>query len=126
MRVDSNERQRRYRERHPDRYRAAVRRCVAKLRAAVLALLGDRCASPSCRWLNEDGSLGCTDRRALQIDHINGGGSKEQRELGGPDQIWRKILKMQNPEKEYQILCATCNWIKRTSNSEVTGAPKKY
>lgn len=96
-----------------------------RLRASVLALLGDKCSNSECRWLNTDGTLGCTDARALQIDHIKGGGSKENRSLGSYS-MCRKILAMEHPEDEYQLLCANCNWIKRSLNKEVPGAgPRK-
>lgn len=96
-----------------------------RLRASVLALLGSKCANPECRWLNTDGTLGCTDPRALQVDHINGGGVKENRTLG-TYKMCRKILAMPKPEDEYQLLCANCNWIKRHTNKEVPGAgPRK-
>lgn len=111
---------------NPEEHRASVRRSIDKLHAAVLALLGNKCNNLNCRYLNVDGTLGCTNLRLLQVDHINGGGSKEQRKLGGPDAVWRKILKMDNPEFEYQLLCANCNWEKRYVKQEVTGAPKKW
>jgi hypothetical protein len=106
---------------HPEEHRASRRKHTQRLRLAVLALLGSRCSNSECRWLNSDGTFGCTDIDLLQIDHINGGGSKEQRELGRTENIRRKILQMKNPETEYQILCANCNWKKRYTNKEVTG-----
>ena len=52
--------------------------------------------------------------QVLQIDHINGGGSK-QRKLTGHQHFCRAILK---GSKDYQLLCPTCNWIKRVVNGE--------
>jgi hypothetical protein len=88
---------------------------IARLKDTVFKKLGDRCASPDCLWINEDGSKGCTDRRCLQIDHINGGGKKDRKGGGGRYCMYRKILK---DSTGYQILCANCNWIKLTVNRE--------
>jgi hypothetical protein len=62
---------------------------------------------------------GFNDSRALQIDHINGGGTKELRSIGSKA-IYRRILKMSINEmnNKYQLLCANCNWIKRYENDE--------
>jgi len=84
---------------------------VARKRAAAIALLGGKCNWPDCSW---------SDPRALQVDHINGGGHKELVEIGNLA-IYNKILKIKEPEKEYQILCANHNWIKRHLNKEVGG-----
>jgi hypothetical protein len=91
----------------------------AERREKVLRILGGRCNSPTCRWQNADGSFGCDDPRALQVDHPNGGGSKQRRELS-----WMQLYKeiMNNPQ-DYDLLCATCNWIKRAENNEATGNP---
>lgn len=56
------------------------------------------------------------DSRALQIDHINGGGVKEMKEIGTMG-ILNEVLK-EGSEKKYQLLCANCNWIKRWDNKE--------
>lgn len=54
------------------------------------------------------------DVRILQIDHKNGGGSKECRKIGV-----RGIRKraLEHP-KEYQLLCPNCNWTKRFNQRE--------
>jgi len=80
----------------------------------VIAKLGGRCMSPGCRWLNEDGSMGCTEVMVLQIDHVNGGGTKEQRQLH-VEKMLRKVL---SSESGYQLLCSNCNWIKAHKNGE--------
>ena len=68
---------------------------------------------------------GFDDYRALQIDHINGGGTKEYHKLGD-GKIYKKILELplDDIKKEYQILCANCNWIKRTEKNETS--KRKY
>lgn len=76
-----------------------------RLRAAVLSLLGNKCIV-----------CGFSDERALQIDHINGGGAKELKALGNVA-MYRKILAVGG--EGYQLLCANHNWIKRAENKEV-------
>jgi hypothetical protein len=88
-----------------------------KLRDKVLLLLGGRCSNPNCGWINEDGTRGCTDKRCLQIDHVNGGGTREHRELRGGNSLLLRVLA--DVEGKYQLLCANCNWIKRHVNDEV-------
>jgi hypothetical protein len=96
-------------ESHPEENRKKSRESLRRQRAKVLKLLGRRCAY-----------CGFSDPRALQIDHILGGGAKERRALnlgkwGGGSGLWRLILKMSKEDRalKYQILCANCNWIKR-------------
>ena len=43
----------------------------------------------------------------LEIDHVNGGGSKHFQVRGG-ELIYRDIIKLGFP-KEYQLLCSNCN-----------------
>jgi hypothetical protein len=66
---------------------------------------------------------GITDVRVLQIDHINGGGSKERRNRRNRSGTlhYNVILKLTEDEAraKYQILCANCNWIKRFEQHEV-------
>ena len=66
---------------------------------------------------------GFSDWRALQLDHIHGGGTKERLGLKKFDLAlvyYRFIIK--NPEdakKKFQLLCANCNWIKRYEANEL-------
>ena len=77
-----------------------------KLRAAVLAFLGGRCVQ-----------CGFADGRALQVDHINGGGRQDRLKYGtSPAGYYRHILK--DTTSKYQLLCANCNWIKRVEKQE--------
>lgn len=63
---------------------------------------------------------GFSDMRALQIDHINGGGCKEKRGWKSSDKLYYTYLleSFLNGENKYQLLCANCNWIKRYENNE--------
>lgn len=81
---------------------------LRNLRKSVLEALGGKCIK-----------CGFADIRALQIDHINGGGSKERKNLGTGGSFHKQVLKsfIAN-ENKYQLLCANCNWIKRFENNE--------
>jgi hypothetical protein len=76
-------------------------------RARALAKLGGTC----CR-------CAFSDPRALQIDHVNGGGRSEQAEIGN-DGIIKRVLA---GEDGYQLLCANCNSIKRHEEQELPAA----
>jgi len=91
-----------------------------KLRDRINAKYGGRCSNPDCRWLNEDGSKGCTDVRALHIDHVLSGGSKElRRGWGGGMAYYYRVLS--DTSGKYQLLCANCNAIKRCEKKEAQG-----
>lgn len=77
------------------------------LRKALIDILGGKCIK-----------CGFTDSRALQIDHIFGGGSKERKtvKITYYKYIMNEILRESG---KYQLLCANCNWIKRVENKEV-------
>lgn len=83
-----------------------------KLRFSVLELMGNKCVT-----------CGFNDWRALQIDHINGGGSKVRDGQG----LYRNLLQLETPElnNKYQLLCANCNFIKRYSNNELNQYSRK-
>lgn len=83
-----------------------------RLKDAVYALLGRKCAK-----------CGFEDSRALQIDHINGGGKADIQKIvrGESSRVAYHKAILSNPEalRCYQILCANCNWIKRYENKEM-------
>jgi hypothetical protein len=82
---------------------------IKDMHSEIIRLMGGSCAR-----------CGYSDVRALQIDHINGGGSKELRTLG-QWKTYQKVYYMVldgSAKREYQILCANCNWIKRHENKE--------
>lgn len=60
---------------------------------------------------------GYSDARALQIDHINGGGRSED-PIRTSAKFYKKVL--DNPGM-YQLLCACCNIIKRLEEGEHVG-----
>jgi len=74
-------REERYMRKHPERRKEAARLCNLRLRLAVIAQLGGSCAN-----------CGVADPRILQINHINGGGTKEDRKGRRVRQYYRSIL----------------------------------
>ena len=70
---------------------------------------------------------GYSDVRALQLDHVDGGGSAERRRTGyASGSGWYTMLKRRGFPPGLVVLCANCNWVKRAENGEVRGvAPLK-
>ena len=61
------------------------------------------------------------DVRALQIDHVDGGGSSEiRRGHGAGLAYYLRVLR--DTTGRYQLLCANCNKIKRHEKREALGA----
>jgi len=59
-----------------------------------------------------------TDKRALQFDHINGGGRADQKKRGGS--MLRYYAKRPlTALLTLQVLCANCNWVKRYEEKEL-------
>jgi len=103
--------QKRYSASHKEEANLRMRRWNKKTRLALLALLGNKCIK-----------CGIDDYRVLQIDHINGGGTKEYDDVktGTKKANYNRFLikKILDGSAEYQILCSNCNWIKRHENQE--------
>lgn len=89
-----------------EKYNQNSRKGLNNLRTQIFDLLGFICTN-----------CGFDDIRALQIDHVNGNGRQEILKLKSTYTYYKKILddKLGN----YQILCANCNWIKRSERNEV-------
>ena len=110
--------QKRYRENNMDRIRKNNDNSNHKKRKEVVDLLGGKCKR-----------CGFDDMRALQIDHIKGGGYKEIKNIHSRERIRLVKESIKNNENKYQLLCANCNWIKRYEDKqkrELGGAPRKY
>lgn len=77
-----------------------------KQKMSVYDILGMKCVK-----------CGFDDIRALQIDHVNGGGNREIKvvKINKYRFIFAKLIA---GSKDYQVLCANCNWIKRVENNE--------
>ena len=94
-----------WRIKNPEKYKQMVRRSAQKCRIEVLTHYSHGIPKCSC----------CGEReiKFLQIDHINGGGSKDRKKnkvRGG--QPFYYFLKRNNYPKGFQVLCANCNLAK--------------
>lgn len=99
----------RYRKKYPEKVAKKCARQYKELRLKVLNALG----GVFCKKCN------FKDYRALQIDHINGGGMKHIRSFSSNKTYLKFVIK--NPSM-FQVLCANCNRIKVYENNEM----KKY
>lgn len=103
---------REYRHRNRDLINKKRRHRRKEARDALLKKLsGDPPKCEKCKF---------SDVRALQVDHINAGGSEAKKTGWGGYPSLERILKLSTEEarKEYQVLCANCNAIKRVENKE--------
>lgn len=71
---------------------------IRALKYEVFAAYGNICAC-----------CGESEKMFLQIDHIAGGGKKD-RDAGLFSATWYRWLKRSGFPKDYQLLCANCNW----------------
>ncbi len=91
---------------HLQEYYAKYRQSeTLKYKTAVYDLLGRKCVK--CGYKK--------DIRALQIDHINGGGRAHHRRHSNYT-FYKDVLK--DNGEGYQVLCANCNVIKKFDNNE--------
>lgn len=68
---------------------------------------------------------GFVDKRALQIDHINGGGMEDRKNKGSATAMYKYYVEHPELAKErLQVLCANCNWIKRSEWKEYPNQKK--
>ena len=71
---------------------------------------------PHCQSLTCEVPGGVKNITALTIDHINGGGCKHRKSLRNKDMYL--YLKRLNFPEGYQILCMSCQFIKRIEKKE--------
>jgi hypothetical protein len=84
------------------------RKSRTKIKFRIFELLGRKCNN--CNF---------SDWRALQIDHVKGNGKQDRLKFGDSGSYYLHILKeIEKGSKEYQLLCANCNWIKRWERKE--------
>lgn len=91
----------------------------------AIAKLGGRCLARTCRWHNDDGTVGCNDERALNFHHKDGGGSAQRKK--GRDsrrsiayEILREMQRGRSPR--FELLCACCHSIEGKVNKRAQGA----
>lgn len=81
-----------------------------RMKLAAHAALGGKCVV--CGW---------EDHRALQIDHVSGGGNVERKQLKlNTTRFYRHVVANAHTG-QYQLLCANHNWVKRFEQDEVRG-----
>lgn len=88
----------RYKKAHPENNRACGRRVYTKARYE--AILHYSSGSLRCS------SCGESHYEFLEIDHINGGGKEQKREIGNSIYPW---LRRNGYPGGYQVLCSNCN-----------------
>jgi hypothetical protein len=70
-----------------------------KIRIKTIEFLGGKCVN-----------CGCDDFEALELNHKNGGGAKEQRESGSrTKQLYLDILSGRRKKEEFDLRCRVCN-----------------
>jgi hypothetical protein len=92
------------REYYPEWYRKNkteklndIKKRFREQRKQVIELLGGKCVR-----------CGFSDWRVLQVNHKNGGGSKERR-MKGTHGIFREILSGKRSTDDLDLRCANCN-----------------
>jgi hypothetical protein len=83
-------------------------------REEFITTIGGKCAHcPESDW------------RRLQVDHVKGDGREDRRNTkfsGGNLAFWHHVIQsVKNNEGRYQLLCGSCNWMKKYMNKEVRG-----
>lgn len=66
-------------------------------------------------------NCGCNDIRILSIDHINGGGCKHRKSLGGGSKAFYNWIIKNNFPPGFQILCPNCQTRKKWEKGENCG-----
>lgn len=92
---------------HPEKARLSIHKSYMKIKDKIFQLLGNKCVN-----------CGFQDKRAFQIDHVFGGGWKEIKSLPAYAYYKNVLRKLEKGSKDYQLLCANCNQIKKYEKSE--------
>lgn len=87
----------RWRTKNPEEYTRQSREKYQRARERAIVRLGSKCVCCGSDYLT-----------MLDIDHIYNNGSVE-RAGKSYSNLHRKVLAAENPHKEYQLLCASCN-----------------
>jgi len=91
------ERQREWQRKNSEKCNITSQKSRKKLRVEVLEAYGNKC---SC--------CGEPEEAFLEVHHINGGGNKHRRELGGGAKIYGWLRRNGWP-KDFALLCSNCN-----------------
>lgn len=106
--------QKKHYEKNKEARKLNTKNYLRRIRASALAIMGGECVH-----------CGFSDERALQIDHINGGGTRDLAKKGVGGSFHNVVIRsFLAGENKYQLLCANCNWIKRVVNKEVVSGTR--
>lgn len=84
---------------------------LRKMKMSLFTILG----GPKCV------RCGFADIRALQFDHIDGGGRAEFKKFKGCRNMYKYYITHPTEARvKLQVLCANHNWIKRVENREIS------
>jgi hypothetical protein len=110
-----NEKSRKYNQEHKEQLHENSVRYRYNLRIKVIERFGSVCAK-----------CGFNDWRALEVDHIHGGGTKERKAMPSQLVYYRMLLNLSDKELKgnYQLLCANCNVIKKCESNEYSKTHK--
>lgn len=94
-----------YRRKHPQMAKRQYREYHLNLRTKAMTRLC-RGKTPKCQ------DCGCPDISVLNINHkvISWKRGRRPKEESYCYRVARKVLKLENPGKTYNVLCAVCNW----------------
>ena len=104
---------RNWRARNPDKVKASRARMYKERRVRVFNLLG----GAACR------NCGCDELSFLELNHKNGGGSKELRQVG--NRLYDLLLKGERNPDNYEVLCRVCNAFDHLQRKD-TGMARGY
>ena len=94
----ARESMRKYRETHPEKTKAARKRAYDSRRRRALEIVSGEAKCVRC---------GCDMLDVLEVNHINGNGSKEARESTA--NLYDRILKGERATDDLEVLCRVCN-----------------
>lgn len=92
--------QRTYYHRDVEKGRRINRQATLRRKLRIFALFGGHCAV-----------CGTDDHRVLQVNHKNGGGTKERRETRARGHTYQHILRGERAVDDLNLLCANCHVI---------------
>lgn len=93
---------------------------IQKQKDELYKKLGGYCCNCDGKNCWHEKKCDITDFRVLQLDHINGGGRKEEKKTNKYGSAkYSMYLKIPNINNKLQILCSNCNWVKKHNNKEI-------
>lgn len=105
--VYEHERGKKWRENNKEKYLSNNRATTRKLKQQVIDAYGGKCAC-------QHGMRLCGEKafEFLSIQHKDGTGGEHVRSLGGPNRIYRWLIKNDFPKGNFELHCMNCNFSK--------------